>query len=60
MGLFDFATNIISATVKVTLTPIAMVKDIANVATGQEPDATKELLESAGNDLEEAKDEITP
>lgn len=60
MGLFDFITDIASATVKVALTPIAVVKDVVNVATGQEPDATKSLLESAGEDLSDAGDEIIP
>ncbi len=51
MGLFS---NIISATVKVALTPVAIAKDVVNVATGQEADTTKELLKSAGNDAEDA------
>lgn len=55
MGFFS---SIISATVKVALTPVAVVKDVVNIATGEEADATKELLESAGEDLEEAGDEI--
>lgn len=51
MGFFS---NIISATVKVALTPVAIVKDVANVVTGQDADATKELLKSAGEDAEQA------
>jgi hypothetical protein len=54
MGFFS---DIISATVKVALTPIAIVKDVVNIATGQEPDATKDLLQSAGEDLSDAVDE---
>jgi len=33
MGFFS---DIISATVKVALTPVAIVKDVANIATGEE------------------------
>jgi hypothetical protein len=32
---------------------------VVNVATGQEPEATKELLESAGNDVDSAIDKAT-
>lgn len=56
MGFFS---NILSATVKTALSPIAVVKDAVNIATGNEADATKELLESAGDDFSEAIDEIT-
>ena len=38
MGFFS---NIISATVKTVLTPVAVVKDVVNVATGEEVEATK-------------------
>jgi hypothetical protein len=60
MGLFDFIGDITSATVKVALTPIAIAKDAVNVATGEQPNTTKELLESAGEDLSDARDEIIP
>ncbi len=53
MGFFS---NIISATVKVALTPVAIVKDVVNIATGEEADSTKELLKSAGKDAEKAID----
>lgn len=56
MGFFS---NIISATVKTVLTPVAVVKDIANVVTGEEADATKKLLESAGKDVDQAIDDAT-
>lgn len=56
MGFFS---NIISATVKTVITPIAIVKDVVNVVTGEEPDATKKLLESAGKDVEQAIDDAT-
>ena len=54
MGFFS---DIISATVKVALTPVAIVKDVVNIATGEEADATKDLLASAGEDLSDAVDE---
>lgn len=60
MGLFDIITGVTSAVVKVALTPVAIVKDVANIATGEDPDATKSLLESAGDDLEEVGDELVP
>jgi hypothetical protein len=56
MGFFS---NIISATVKVAITPLAVVKDAVNVAVGEEPNSTKKLLESAGRDAERAMDEAT-
>ena len=56
MGFFS---DIISATVKTALTPIAVVKDAVNVVTGEEPDTTKSLLQSAVEDAESAMDEIT-
>lgn len=55
MGFFS---NIVSATVKVALTPVAVVKDVANIATGETPDATKELLESASDDVGKATDDL--
>jgi len=60
MGLFDFIGDVASATVKVALTPLAVAKDAVNVVTGEEPNTTKELLESAGDDLADARDEIIP
>jgi hypothetical protein len=56
MGFFS---NIVSATIKTALTPLAVVKDAVNIATGQEADATKNLLSSAGEDLEDAVDDAT-
>jgi hypothetical protein len=51
-----FLTNLISATVKTVITPVAIVKDVVDVATGNEPENTKNLLKSAANDLEQAGD----
>lgn len=55
MGFFS---NLISATVKTAMAPIAVVKDAVNIVTGEEPDATKSLLESAGDDVKEATDNL--
>lgn len=55
MGFFS---NLISATVKTALTPVAIVKDTVNVVTGEESDTTKELLESAGDDVVEAAEDL--
>jgi hypothetical protein len=57
--IMGFFSDIISATVKTALTPVAIVKDVVNIATDQEPDATKSLLESAVEDAESAMNEIT-
>lgn len=48
--------NLISATVKTALTPIAVVKDVINVSTGKEADATKKLVDSALKDGEKFVD----
>lgn len=56
MGFFS---DIISASVKVALTPVAVVKDAVDVVIGEEPNNTKELLKSAGEDAKDALDEIT-
>jgi hypothetical protein len=56
MGFFS---SIIGATVKTVLTPVAIVKDVVNVATGEEADTTKNLLSSAADDLSDAVDDIT-
>lgn len=55
MGFF---TNVVSAAVKTVLTPVAVVKDVVNVVKGDEPDATKDLLGSAGVDLDDAVDDL--
>jgi len=55
MGFFS---NIFSATIKTVLTPVAIVKDVVNVAKGEEPDATKNLIKSAVEDTEEAFEDL--
>ena len=49
-----FLTNLVSATVKTALTPVAIVKDVVDVASGKEAENTKQLLESAAEDAERA------
>lgn len=56
MGFFD---NIISATVKTVITPVAIVKDVVNLATDEEVSSTKKHIESIADDLEDAFDDIT-
>jgi len=53
-----FLTNLLSATVKTALTPIAVVKDVVNIATGEDVDATKDLLSSAVSDIAEGLDDL--
>jgi len=60
MGLFGFLGDIASAAVKVVVTPIAVIADVVSIATGNEAKATKNLIKSVGEDLEDAGDEIMP
>jgi hypothetical protein len=53
-----FLSSLVSATVKTALTPIAIVKDTINVVSGEEADTTKNLLESAGEDIDDAINEL--
>jgi hypothetical protein len=53
-----FLSNMFSAVVKTALTPVAVVKDVVNVVTGEEPDATKDLLTSAAEDVAEAAEDL--
>ena len=55
MGLFS---NLVTATVKTVLTPVAVVKDAVNVVSGQEVHSTKELLESATEDIKQAGEDL--
>jgi len=57
MGLFNILGSVASATVKTALTPVAVVKDVYNIAVDNEVDATQNLLGSAVEDLEDAWDE---
>jgi hypothetical protein len=53
-----FLTNMFSATVKTVLTPVAIIKDTVNIVTGKEPDATKDLISSAVDDVHEGFDDL--
>ena len=53
-----FLSNLVSATVKTALTPVAIVKDAVNVVTGEEANTTKELLSSAASDVAEAAEDL--
>jgi hypothetical protein len=55
MGFFS---GMLSSVVKVALTPVAIVKDVVNVASGEEADATKNLIESATEDASDAIDDL--
>jgi hypothetical protein len=55
MGFFS---NIVSATIKTALTPIAMIKDAVNISTGNDADAVKNLLQSAQEDASDAMDNL--
>ena len=59
MGLFGFFGEIAEATVKTALTPIAAVKDVINIASGNEADSTKNLIESIGENIEDGFDKLT-
>ena len=60
MSLFGFIGDVVGASVKIALTPVAVIKDVVSIATGGDADATKELIKSAGNDLSDAVDEVIP
>ncbi len=53
-----FLTEILSATVKVAITPVAVIKDVGHILSGEDPCATKTTLESAASDLGESLDEL--
>ena len=55
MGFFG---GMFSSVVKVVLTPIAIAKDVVNIATGEEPNATKSLLKSAAEDVSNATEDL--
>jgi hypothetical protein len=58
MGLFGFIGGVASAGIKTVLTPVAVAKDAISVVIGDEPTATEKLIESIGESLEDAGDEI--
>jgi hypothetical protein len=55
MGFFS---KIISATVKTFTIPIAVVKDVVNVATDKPANSTEKLVDSITKDIEKSVDKI--
>lgn len=54
-----FITNLLSAAVKVAVTPIALVADVGvKAVTGEDLNATKTALGSAIDDLAEAPEKL--
>jgi len=53
-----FLTNMFSSVVKVAITPVAIAVDVVKVATGNEPNTTKDVLKSAVSDAEEGMDDL--
>jgi len=53
MGFFG---SIIGAAVNVVLTPVAIVKDVVNIATDQEPNSTANHIDSITDDIEDIFD----
>lgn len=53
-----FLSGMFSAVVKTALTPVAIIKDAINVVTDDEACTTKELLESATEDVSDAVDDL--
>jgi hypothetical protein len=49
-----FLSEMLSATVKTVLTPVAIAKDVVNIATSKDVDATEKLISSAVEDVEDA------
>jgi hypothetical protein len=48
-----FLSSLTSALVKTAITPIAIAKDVLDVATGNEANNTKKHIEDIGNDIED-------
>ncbi len=55
MEILGFVTGLASATIKVVVTPLAIVKDVVE---GEPLETTSDLLESAKDDIEEAFDDL--
>lgn len=53
-----FLANTFSAIVKTALTPVAVIKDVANVLTGDEATSTKNHVKSIGDDISDATDDL--
>lgn len=55
MGFFS---KIIGATVKTVLTPVAIVTDVTKIVTGDKPNTTEKLVESAVEDIGDGLDDL--
>lgn len=55
MGFFG---NIISSTIKIGLTPLAIIKDGVDILSGEEPENTKNLIDSSVDDAAEALSDL--
>lgn len=53
-----FLSKVLGAGIKTVLTPVAVLKDVVNIANGDEVDATSNLIQNVVEDLEDAGDEI--
>lgn len=53
-----FLSGMFNAALKTALTPLAVVKDAVNVVTGEEVDATKNLIDSAIDDVASATEDL--
>jgi len=59
MSLFNILGNITSATVKIGISPLAVVSDVLNKVVGDDSNNAEELIKSAGKDIEEIIDEVS-
>lgn len=59
MGLFNVIGNLASVAVKVAAAPVAIIADVVDTATGNEPKNTKKLVKSIGDDFEDSLDELS-
>lgn len=55
MGFFS---EILGTVVKVALTPVAVIKDVVNVATGEPVESTISLLQDAKDGASQAMDDL--
>jgi len=58
MGFLKSLGNLVQAAIDVTLTPIDVLKDIGEYASGDEADNTAARLRKAKENLEDAYDEL--
>ena len=56
MGFFS---ELVSGVVKVAISPVAVVKDVVDVASGKEANNTKKILKSASKDFENSGNELS-